>query len=188
VRGALREAKKTAMVYHPTDTHWTDRGGHVTYTEICKRLAKWFPDIRPWSEEDFHITVEELPGDLGTMLGLGDQLTAECEVFRPREKRKARRVNYALSSQHPWPRHIVPSEQAAMENVNAKHRLLFYHDSFGAHGSIQEYFGEHFSRISFVPLGLDNDCLELVVEQEHPDVVMQEIVERKLDELPSPGP
>ena len=188
VRQAMREAKKTATVYHPTDTHWTDRGGYVTYIEICKRLAQWFPDIRPWPTEDFIIKIEKQPGDLGTMLGLGEQLTAECEVFKPRKKRNAYRVNYTLPPQHPWPGHINPNKQVAMENKNAKYRLLLYHDSFGTHGSLQEYLGEHFSRISFVPLNLDNDCLELIVEQERPDVVIQEIVERKLDEVPSPGP
>jgi hypothetical protein len=122
------------------------------------------------------------------MLGLGEELTAECEVFRPRKKRNAYRVNYTLPSQHSWPRHITPNKQEAMENKNAKHRLLFYHDSFGTHGSLQEYIGEHFSRTSFIPLNLDNDFLEVMVEQERPDIVIQEIVERKLDELPSPGP
>lgn len=188
LRDAMREAKRTGMVYHPTDTHWTDRGGYVTYIEICKRLARWFPDIRPWPLEDFIIKIEKQAGDLGTMLGLGEQLTAECEVFRPRKKRSAYRVNYTLPSQHPWPRHIVPNKQVAMENRNAKYRLLFYHDSFGTHGSLPEYIGEHFSRVSFVPLNLDNDYLKLMVEQERPDVVIQEIVERKLDEVPSPGP
>ena len=188
LRDALREVKATQSVYYPRDSHWNERGAFVVYRQICNRLAKWFPDIQPWSIDDFTITITKRVGDLGTMLGLGEQLTQECEVFVPRRKRSAHRVNLTLSDEHQWPEHIVRNQVAAMENQNAKHRLVFFHDSFGNHGGLQEYIGEHFSRIAFVPIGFENDCLELMVELEKPDLVIQELVERKLGEVPSPGP
>jgi len=188
LRDALQKAKATGLVYHPRDTHWSERGAFFVYREICDRLAKWFPDIQPWSIEDFTITIEKQVGDLATMLGLADELTSECEVFRPRQKRNAYRVNLILPNQYPWPKQIIPDRQVAMENKNAKHRLLFFHDSFGNHGGLPEYIGEHFSRIAFVPVGFENDCLELMVEQEHPDLVIQELVERKLKKLPPLSP
>jgi alginate O-acetyltransferase complex protein AlgJ len=185
LRDALIDAKATSLVYHPRDSHWNERGAFVVYREICNRLVKWFPDICPWSIEDFTITIEKQVGDLATMLGLGGELILECEVFNPRKERNAYRVNLTLPNQHPWPKHIISDRQVAMENKNAKHRLLFLHDSFGNHGGLQEYISEHFSRSAFVPVPLDLGCLELMVEQECPDVVIEEIAERKLIEVPS---
>ena len=138
--------------------------------------------------DDFTITMKNRVGDLGTMLGLGEELTQECEVFTPRKKRAAHRVEAVLPDTHQWPEHIIRNRMVAMENHNAGHRLVFFHDSFGNHGGLQEYLGEHFSRIAFVPIDFENDCLDLVVEREQPDIVIQELVERKLGQVPSPGP
>jgi alginate O-acetyltransferase complex protein AlgJ len=185
LRDALRGEKGTGLVYHPRDSHWSERGAFVAYREICNRLVRWFPDIYPWSIEDFTITNEKQVGDLANMLGLGGELILESEVFRPRRERSAYRVNLTLPDHYPWPKHIIPDRQLAMENKNAKHRLLFFHDSFGNHGGLQEYIGEHFSRTAFVPAHVDSSCLELMVKQEHPDIVIEEIVERKLKDLPT---
>ena len=185
LRDALWNAKATGLVYHPRDSHWSERGAFIVYQEICNRLVKWFPDIYPWSMDDFTITNEKQVGDLANMLGLGDKLILEYEVFKPLKKRNAYQVNLTLPDQYPWPKHIIPDRQVAMENKNAKHRLLFFHDSFGNHGGLQEYIGEHFSRSAFVPAPLDCNCLKLMVEQEHPDIVIEEIAERKLIEVPS---
>jgi alginate O-acetyltransferase complex protein AlgJ len=188
LRDALRQVKTTGSVYYARDSHWNERGAFIVYREICNRLARWFPDIRPWSMEDFTITIKNRVGDLGTMLGLGEELTQQCEVFMPRKKRESHRVDVTLPDEHQWPEHIVRNQVVAMESQSAKHRLVFFHDSFGNHGGLQEYLGEHFSRITFVPIDFENDCLELMVELEHPDVVIQELVERKLGQVPSPGP
>ncbi len=185
LRDALCNAKATGLVYHPRDSHWSERGAFVVYREICNRLVELFPDIYPWSIEDFTITIEKQVGDLATMLGLGGELILECEVFKPRKERNAYRVNLTLPDQYPWPKHMIPDRQLAMENKNAKHCLLFFHDSFGDHGGLQEYIGEHFLRSVFVPASLDYSCLKLMVEQEHPDIVIEEIAERKLIEVPS---
>ena len=46
-------AKSTGLLYHQTDTHWTDRGGFVAYLEISKSVAQWFPDIQHLRIDNF---------------------------------------------------------------------------------------------------------------------------------------
>ena len=49
----------------------------------------------------------------------------------------------------------------------------------------RDYLGAHFNRTALIPVVSDICCLEGVVEQEKPDIVIHEIVERKLIKVPS---
>jgi hypothetical protein len=55
-------------------------------------------------------------------------------------------------------------------------RLVMFHDSFG--GALQPFFAEHFSKAVFVSKGMGFE--EALLEQERPQVVLQELTERYL--------
>lgn len=184
LRDALHEAKKTALVYHVTDTHWTDRGGFVAYLEIFKLLAQWFPDIQYLKINNFSTAIQKQQGDLAVMLGLGEELSEECEIFQFRKLQEAYFVEFVLNAQHPHFKQMFNKNKLATENKNGKYRLLFLHDSFGDHGRLQEYLCEKFSRSVCVPVTLDNSFLKSITEQEKPDIVIEEIAERKLRDIP----
>lgn len=186
LRDCLRAEKDEGLVYHPKDTHWTDRGAYIVYHQICERLSRCFLEIRPRDTSDFNITVKMQEGDLATMLGLTKELANKCEAFVPKVSHNTSRLKLELPDQYPWPESVKANDQLAMENKTAKHRLLFFHDSFSVEGGLREYLGEHFSRSAFVPVEIDGFCLKLMVEQEHPDIVIEEIAERKLKDVPSP--
>ncbi len=185
LRPALWQAKKHDLVYYPHDTHWNHRGSFIAYTEICKRLAKWFPGFQPWRLDDFDTKEEIIIGDLSVMLGLSKTLAQKCEVFQPNNPRNATRTTLTLPANYPWPRHIQPDQQVSMENPNAEIKSILFHDSFGDHGGFKEYLAEHFRKISFVSTYPDIECLRLVVEQEKPDLVIIQTVERELDTPPA---
>ncbi len=69
----------------------------------------------------------------------------------------------------------------AFENPEAEHTLLMVHDSFFA-GFMQIILAEHFARSVSVRINLelDHERLLTLVEQEKPDVVIEERVERLL--------
>ncbi|MHC4241129.1 MAG: alginate O-acetyltransferase AlgX-related protein [Planctomycetota bacterium] len=185
LRDALQEAKKTALVYHVTDTHWTDRGGFVTYLEISKHLAQWFPDIQHLMIDNFSTAIQKHQGDLAVMLGLGEELAEECETFHFRKPQEASYVDFVINAQYPHLKQMLNNNKLAMENKNGTYRLLFLHDSFGEHGKLKEYLSEQFSRSVCVPVTLDNSFLKSITEQEKPDIVIEEIAERKLRDIPS---
>lgn len=69
LRPVLLQAKTSGLIYHPKDSHWTDRGAFVAYEQICRRLGEWFDDIRPLSRDGFELAKGKEPADLSMMLG-----------------------------------------------------------------------------------------------------------------------
>ena len=184
LRPALLQAKSTGVIYHPKDSHWTDRGAVVAYQQICQKLGSWFPEIRALSEDDFEITTGKEATDLSMMLGLGQELAREAELWVPKTPPQTTRSRLEIPGQYEWNRSIVPEDQVAVENAEAKHRLLLFHDSFAARGGLRERLSLHFRRSAFTSIQPEQRFLELLVEQEKPDIVIEEMVERKLKDTP----
>lgn len=182
LRKPLQQAKETGLIYYPNDTHWTDRGILVVYSNLCKKLTQWFPDIQPYSIKDFTIQTQQHKGDLAMMLGLGDKLTVECESLIPRMPAKARLVNYELP-EGDYLSDDIARQQIATETQGARHRLLIFHDSFWTYGELYKLTAEHYSRMVCVDGIADMDTLKVLVELEHPDIVIEELVERKLKKI-----
>ena len=185
LRDKLCSAKIEGLIYHPRDSHWTDRGAFIVYQNVIGYVSRWFPEIKPMNISDFTIIWQSRQEDLALMLGLGRQLAENVEVFQRRQPANAHRVALILPEEYPWPKHITAKSQWAMENKYANHRLLFFHDSFGVYGNLRELIAEHFSRTVFIPLRPDMNCLKMMIEIEKPDIVIEEIVERKLKDPPS---
>ena len=185
LRDVLREAKKTGLVYHPTDTHWTDRGGFVAYREVAKRLVQYYPDMEPLKEEDFFTATEKRQGDLAIMLGLGEELAEECEIFVFRKPQTASGAELILPPERPHLTQTLDSSKLAMENKNGKHHLLVLEDSFGEHGGFRQYLSEQFFRSVFLPVTLEPATIRSIIEQEKPDVVIEEFAERRLKDVPT---
>ena len=183
LRNALKQAKKTDLVYHKTDTHWTDWGGFTAYLEIYKYFAQWFPDIQNMEINNFSVVIQKQQGDLAIMLGLGDKLAEECEIFKFTKPQEAFYVDFNIRAQYPQLKHI-PNNKLATENKNGAYHLVFLHDSFGEHGKLRDYLSENFSRSVFVPVTLDFSFLKSISEKEKPDIVIEQIAERKLRDVP----
>ena len=184
LRPALRQAKGTGLIYHPKGSHWTDRGALIAYGQICQKLASWFPDIQALSQDDFEITVGKEATDLSMMLGLGEELAGEAEIWVPKAPPATTRGQLEVTGQHDQSRSIVSEDVVVVENGDTKHRLLFFHDSFGTHGGLRERLSLHFRRSASTSIPPEQQFLTLLVEQENPSVVVEEMVERKLKDIP----
>ena len=185
LREPLRQAKHTGLLYHPKDSHWTDRGAFIVYQEICRKLSEWFPDIQPLHVDNFIITKAKAADDLSIMLGLGKELAGDSESWIRKIPSVASRKLLNIPNGYEWTRSIVPEDQVVMENEKSKYRLLLFHDSFAVRGGLREHLGEIFVRSACTSIEPNERFLELLIEQEHPDVVIHEIVERKLRDPPS---
>jgi alginate O-acetyltransferase complex protein AlgJ len=179
LRKPLHQAKETGLIYYPNDTHWTDRGVLVVYSNICKKLSQFFPDIQSYNLGDFIIQTKPHKGDLAMMLGLGDELVLECESLIPLIPGKAQLVDFELPDGN-YLRDDIARQQIATEREDSKHRLLIFHDSFWTRGELYKLAAEHFSRMVCVDGIADMAILKVLVELEHPDIVIEELSERKL--------
>jgi hypothetical protein len=180
VRDAMRVAKEHERVYDMTDTHWNPRGAFVAYRRIIEELSAWFPDLEAQPRSSFRDVETVQPGgDLARTLGLVQEMPEwrlGLERIGPRQSREMDKVL-------PRPAGFGPG-RIPIATVCADTKLpraLMFHDSFAVH--LVPFLSEHFERIVYY---WHTDFDRAVVEREHPDVVIHEIVERTLTgEIPA---
>jgi hypothetical protein len=173
LREPLRQAKTREPVYSATDSHWNGRGAYAAYRRLVERLRPWFPDLQPWPRSDFEEVEFPQFSDCAQMLGLTDRLGDVSLDLMPRQLRQARLADKSVRLP------LSPVEPLfAMEQANSRlPRAIMFRDSFGAH--LVPFLSEHFQRIVYAWQDVPSFETELI-EREHPDVIIQEVVERKL--------
>ncbi|WP_027184186.1 alginate O-acetyltransferase AlgX-related protein [Desulfovibrio inopinatus] len=177
LRDALAKATKDHLTYYRTDNHWTTYGAHAGYTVIINALAKWFPNLKPTTLDDYNIDVRPgLLGGLGYMLAMGDHYTEDKITFTPKAGRKAREVPVDYTH----PRFFQPP--IAMETGDPTlPKAVVIRDSFSH--ELVPLLSEKFNRIIYLwPYPTDSQYVrhfgEEVIDAEKPDVVIDEFVER----------
>jgi hypothetical protein len=173
LRRPLLAAKAGERVYDQTDTHWNDRGGYVGYRAILEALAPAFPVLAPRPRADFESVVERRKGgDLARMLSLDDQLPEEYLGLARRTPWHVREADAGIR--------LPPGPQPfAFENDDpGLPRAVFLCDSFTT--QMYPFLSEHFRRVVYLWQMAFPTFETQFLERERPDVVIQEMVERKL--------
>ena len=170
LRPAIVEAKSAGLLYHLYDTHWNDRGALAGYQQIAGRLRRWFPAVRPLTRADFDESPAVPSGDKTTMLGLVDRGKATMPGLVLRRGWTARVVEPAKPDPYGEEGRLVTEIPGSPFP-----RAVMFRDSFA--GRLIPCLSEHFSRIVYL---WQNDFDTDVVQQERPDVVIQEVVGRHL--------
>jgi hypothetical protein len=175
LRPALRDAKSRERVYHITDSHWNDRGGFAGYTGIMGALASIQPNLNAQARGDFEaVAVPVRGGDLAQMLGLPRRFPEMRQLLVRKEPTRARWVDPPLAAAH-LPDSMQPS-LSVCDGDNLPRAVLF-RDSFA--WNMLPFLREHFREMLCVwqePYEFD----AAIIERERPDIVIQQIVERKL--------
>ena len=172
VRPALMAARQRELVYDVTDTHWNARGAFVAYQQIIAAVRKQDPAVPlAWTRDDFAPTEDVVPaGDLAGMMGLKRVMTEHALDLRPRRPRHARVID-------PTGADPTAEEGRLVTEIpgSTLPRAVIFRDSFASR--LAPFLSEHFSRAVYL---WENDFDPDVIQQEHPDVVIQEIVGRHL--------
>jgi alginate O-acetyltransferase complex protein AlgJ len=179
VRAAEFDAKARERVYQQTDTHWNDRGALAAYQQIIRAVRLQVPATpRVWVRDDFTLSDRAIEGlDLAGMMGLTRVLREIDMRLMPKRPRRARVIEPAGARP-------TDEEGRLITEIDdpSLPRAVIFRDSFTSR--LVPFLSEHFSRAVYL---WQNDFDAAVVSQEHPDVVIQEIVGRHLyNFIPSP--
>lgn len=176
LREPVLRAKSAERVYHKTDTHWNERGALAGEVRIAEALAAWFPHIQPLSRSSHSLTTLKTEGgDLAIMLGLPGAYQEERLSLLPRVARLAHpaSIDTPPPARPDLPEYAMPRAFEGDQDFLPK--AVLYHDSFGT--ALNPFLCEHFRRVVTVR----QDSFDpVLIEREHPDVVLYEFVERKL--------
>ncbi|KAB7728666.1 hypothetical protein F5984_17675 [Rudanella paleaurantiibacter] len=176
LRDTLLAAKKRDVVYYQTDTHWNDYGTLVGSARLLNRIAPDFPAMLPVRPADYQITrMRGGSGDLVRMMALQDDIRDPVFYEIKTAPAITARQTAEVPNTETGPRATgFPSTRFVGPNPRAP-KLLFIGDSF-SHSMmplLAGYFREsYFARSSYLS--------PAVVQQEKPDVVVFQIVERNL--------
>lgn len=182
LRPALKQAKASYPVYGRADTHWNDYGAFIAYQEITRRLNLWFPQIQPAALTQFKPVTKNSHGfDLFILSGLDSMVQNERLELVPHVPRAA----HLADPNVPLDLDQIQTPPFALEVANeALPRAVVFHDSFM--DRLRPFLAENFSRTAFFHILYyhpDSGAYESpaqIIEREHPDVVIDEFVERRL--------
>jgi len=174
LREPLRQAKAHERLYHYTDAHWNERGAYVGYRHIMKALVAWFPGMEPWPRSDFsEVAASEPSGDCARLLGVDQDLHEEFLKLVPKRPFLTHGTTEGFPPGKAW---ITPPF-AMLQADSHLPRAVMFCDSFTV--SMFPFLSQHFQRIAFI-WQVFPSFDAAAVEREHPDIVIQEMVERKL--------
>jgi len=179
LRQPLLRAKRDYPVFYKSDTHWNEYGAFISCIEIIKSLTNYFPTLQIPQLSDYPIRYETVNGrDLADMLAMGNFISEAV----PRPIRLTSQMHYQDEPSHgiPITAKIDPQVPFATERMGGElPRGVMFGDSFSV--SIGPFLSESFSRIAYVHIHLSSLALQQkVIEQETPNVVIDEIVERSM--------
>ena len=179
LRPALIAQRDRERIYQKTDTHWNERGAFVAYRTIIDAARVQHAAIPPpWTREDFDPVARDSEAmDLAALMGLKRVLREEDLRMTPRRPRAAKVIE---------PKGAQPTDEEGrlVTEIPGSNlpRAVIFRDSFAS--ALVPFLSEHFSRAVYL---WQNDFDAQVIEQEHPDIVIQQIVGRHLHNfIPSP--
>lgn len=174
LRPALRQAALDGEpIWLRTDTHWNARGVAAAYPVLVDRVQALRPDARRIESFEVHARGRDF-GDLGRMVHATDVESDILWVVTPGDVRSE-------PAPTPFPKQAdVFGRKSSARRIDdpALPRAMVLHDSF-FDGTMNDFLAESFARTVFVHYGRPDINRELV-EQEQPDIVIHQLVERNL--------
>jgi alginate O-acetyltransferase complex protein AlgJ len=173
LRPGLMREKQHQHVYHLTDSHWNPWGSYVAYRETLTGIAQAAPQLgerigKPVDAASLSTRPASIKGDLDRLLGLGVFAREKSQMLLP-------------ASEAPF----TANDELLVGGTSnpAQPRIVLLRDSFAS--AMAAFLAPHFSRI----YGTTGQSLDpALIAREHPDLVVVEMVERRLNEAPPVDP
>lgn len=174
LRPALLEEKKKHHVYLKSDTHWNHYGANVAQFELMKKIDNLFPGrISPELLSDDQFTIS-------TKTKYDLALFAKMDNHKEDMPEPVFESGCDLVREPPiGPTTDVHTFVCETGELNA----IIFRDSF--FGRMQPYVSREFYRSTYIWERINYNSLVKYIEQENPDVVIDEVLERFLPHTPS---
>jgi hypothetical protein len=173
---ALESKKGEGRLYHFTDTHWNDLGAFVGYQEVARRLAEWFPALRPAGLDQYVVSEELVPGgDLARTCGLKLDLPEPQIQLRARpgfdlaRNDKGQPLTFDRMDVRGQRRFVTQAPAGEIPSA------VILRDSFGE--ALIPFLSRHVRAATWI---WTYDFPADTLTELRPSVVIQELVERKL--------
>ena len=174
LRPVLARAKKSQQVYYKTDSHWNPAGAFAAYQAIQSRVSCWYPNATPVPFREYRLSDVNFSGDLASLMGI--DLRESATLYRE----KTTRASFIRSGNADFRCTRIIIDVLRSKNYTAPiHKMVMFRDSFGT--DLIPHFAQHFQNALY----LWKDFNPQDVGREKPDVVIQEVVERRLMNDPS---
>ncbi|WP_256759524.1 hypothetical protein [Cohnella sp. WQ 127256] len=180
LRTTLLEHKSDGQLYHKNDTHWNELGAFYGYEKIIAEVRQDLPGIEPLSIHDFKVNSTSSSGDLSKMLMIDGEISDDYLTLEPVSGSKVE--NYTMQAE-PYPDSPDTIITTAPGLPADSYTLLMFRDSFTV--NMIPYLSRNFKRSVHV---WNHNFDTNIIKEEHPDVVIHELVERFLDQLLFPNP
>jgi hypothetical protein len=175
--GAMTEEKKRHRIYHVTDTHWNDRGAYVAYRAIMDRIRQWFPEVSLTQNRIVETkNILGTGGDLAGMLDMADTMQEERPVLMIEPTICSARIELDIAELDA----ANPNKpKPYMTKCNkSKIRAVVFRDSFFE--PVIPFITEDFNQIVYIWQQYDHAIMKKLIEQQKPQIVIEEMVERLL--------
>lgn len=176
LRETLMQEREQLQVYYQTDSHWNSYGANAAQHEIMTQINTLFPGkVSP-------LKLNPDQFDIGYITN-GD-LARSANITDAREQAPSPRFDNGC----------VPDKENAggfrdpftMVCDTAELNALIFRDSYFT--ALEPYFSRQFKRSTYIWDRLDFTTLSTFVEQEQPDIVIDQVVERSLPYMPNGKP
>jgi hypothetical protein len=171
------KASQTQDIYSHTDTHWNQLGAYAGYQAIMQEVSTTLPGIPAWKLEEFDIQ----PGapmrlDLAQMLGGAFPVLEQPILLSPKSPPHWKQVPARTPEKSSL--FIEPTENPQAGRPG----IVVVHDSFML--ALAPLLNEHFQRVRYTTGRLNAQ----LIDEEQPAMVIEELVQRKLQDAPPPNP
>lgn len=177
----LQHRKNKGLLYFKSDTHWTDYGAYFGYLAITEKLAILLPHVNFRTEFTFYPPTTRHCQSPSTECG---DLTDMLLDFPPFEESYLMLRHDQLHAHRlplPYPLSNLP-EAALLPSFVSRcpgklARAIVFRDSF--FNSLAPYLSENFQEVIYLSKSYDQQNIEEILRYFKPDIVIEEIVERR---------
>jgi hypothetical protein len=173
LRKTLLDEKNKHQVYFKTDTHWNHYGANVAQFKIMSKIKPLFPaeKLTPVLLNDNQFNIVTTKGDLAEMAKIENSVE---DAPQPVFANTCTPVNEQPKAES--------TETYTMLCDTQKLNAVIFGDSFFL--ALQPYFSRRFYRSTYIWEAMNYNSLAKYVEQEQPDIVIDEMIERGFPYIP----
>jgi hypothetical protein len=171
----LKQKHNNYQLYYKNDSHWNFYGANFAQFEIMKKIQQWFPNsITPvlLMDNQFDL-VTKSTGDLSRFAKIEGTIFEEEPL-----------PNF-IKSCHPFSDPVKDKNTQVVTMICRDQTLnaVIFRDSFFM--ALTPYIARYFHRSTYIWEPMNYQSLSKYIEQEKPNIVIDEVIERSLPYIPS---